>query len=232
MIIISYPKSGRTWLARMLSNYYGYYFAEKDFSKKGLKLITQGKMGPTNWITTFHEIDLDRLNELKKIYNKKIVYLIRDPRDCLTSYYFYKIYHKQNKINMIFHWLKINTFKKKFMEDTLNSWKVHVNTYIGTADYVVKYEDLLDKSQGNCANSLCEIIENVDRSKLEKVIENFRFENITGRQHGEEDKTAFARKGIKGDWLNYFNKKGYKKLIKETLGQELVQYGYEQDLNW
>ncbi len=57
------------------------------------------------------------------------------------------------------------------------------------------------------------------------------FEVVTGRKQGEEDITAHQRKGIVGDWKNYFSDR-VKDEFKKRFGDVLIQTGYEQDLNW
>lgn len=232
MIVISFPKSGRTWLSYMLSDYYDFFYAKKHFSARGLKLLEEGKLKPSNWVTTFHKIDVNILNRLKKTYDKKVIYLLRDPRDCLTSFYFYKIYHKKNFTVKLYYWLKINGFKKKFIKKTLEDWKNHVNTYLKEADVLIRYEDLLDETQGKPVECLSGIIDNVDKDKLKNVLEKYSFKNSTGRQPGDGLKSSFARKGIKGDWINYFNSESHKKTMKDVIGKDLVRFNYEKDENW
>lgn len=57
------------------------------------------------------------------------------------------------------------------------------------------------------------------------------FEKITGRRAGIEDKNHHFRKGVPGDWRNYFTT-SHKVWFKEHYQGLLEKLGYEQDLNW
>ena len=59
-----------------------------------------------------------------------------------------------------------------------------------------------------------------------------RFERLTGgRKRGQEDLAAHERKGVAGDWRNYFSER-VTLAFKARYGGLLVATGYEQDLNW
>ncbi len=47
----------------------------------------------------------------------------------------------------------------------------------------------------------------------------------------KETLTSDNRKGIVGDWINYFDER-IKRTFKEEAGQTLIDIGYEKDLNW
>jgi hypothetical protein len=52
-----------------------------------------------------------------------------------------------------------------------------------------------------------------------------------GRLHGEEDQRNHYRKGVSGDWRNYFTPK-VKDAFKERYAGLLSRLGYEADENW
>lgn len=74
----------------------------------------------------------------------------------------------------------------------------------------------------------CEI--NVD-PQVSYIIEDNWFINETGRAPGTEDVFAHQRKGIAGDWKNYFTSQ-IKDEFKKRFGNPLIQTGYENDTNW
>ena len=71
----------------------------------------------------------------------------------------------------------------------------------------------------------------ISRNQLNEVIIKNQFKNTTGRNPGEEDITKHNRKGIQGDWKNYFTPE-ITKLFKEKYGEHLVSTGYEKNINW
>ena len=96
---------------------------------------------------------------------------------------------------------------------------------------IIRYEDLIrdEKHEFNSLLSYLEI--NEDPDMLNRIIENNSFKSVSGRNPGDEDVSKHQRKGISGDWENYFSPR-VKDYFKENLGQELIDTGYEDDLNW
>jgi hypothetical protein len=59
-----------------------------------------------------------------------------------------------------------------------------------------------------------------------------RFEVQTkGRERGQEDMTSHYRKGIAGDWANYFTRQ-HAEAFDERFGDLLVRLGYETNSDW
>jgi lipopolysaccharide transport system ATP-binding protein len=71
----------------------------------------------------------------------------------------------------------------------------------------------------------------LDRAHFTRVVMAHRFERLTGRQPGDEDVTSHERKGVAGDWRNYFDS-DLKDAFKQRFGQTLIRTGYEADLAW
>ncbi|NOZ52527.1 MAG: sulfotransferase domain-containing protein [Gammaproteobacteria bacterium] len=70
---------------------------------------------------------------------------------------------------------------------------------------------------------------------LHASIAQHSFEIMTGRTRGVDGPIVrncyFIRKGISGDWKNYFNDK-LRKQFKASLGQYLIDYGWAVDNTW
>lgn len=66
---------------------------------------------------------------------------------------------------------------------------------------------------------------------LSKIIKKNDFEKISGRKRGEEDRMNHYRKGVSGDWKNYFTDV-HKNYFKIHYGESLIKIGYETGLNW
>lgn len=205
-----------------------YYNANKWLSDIGKRLIRTGMLLPTNWVIGFYEIQMEEITTIKQRYAKKIVCLIRTPRDCLASLYFYRVYHKTGILGALRRWFSVNIMKKRFVVQTLRNWRKHVEDYHGFADEIIRYEDLID----DCFGALKSLISPEDTEKLRNVVERNSFEAITGRKPGKEQKDAFARKGIIGDWRNHFDQPKYRAIIKDIVGKDLIRFGYQTDMTW
>ena len=89
----------------------------------------------------------------------------------------------------------------------------------------MRYEDL----HQDCFNELEKISRflnlSVQKSKLEKIVEDNSFEKRTKRKKGEENKGNHNRKGIIGDYKSMFNATQLKS-INIMLGDALERMGY------
>lgn len=96
---------------------------------------------------------------------------------------------------------------------------------------LVRYEELVADEFGVFVQIMdyCNI--RVPPNHLRRVVAHNSFAAMTGRNAGDEDIMAHQRKGIVGDWRNYFTDT-IKAEFKEQFGQTLIITGYETDLNW
>ncbi len=92
--IISYPKCGRTWLRLLLGKYLQQHFGlAEDATMLELHALTSSLPGQPR--VDFSHDDLPQLkpaadidHDKRRYRGKKVVFLVRDPRDVLVSYYF------------------------------------------------------------------------------------------------------------------------------------------------
>ena len=165
--------------------------------------------------------------------------VIRDLRDTLVSAYFsIKLSHpivdprlahgrsvlqalspEEGMIYLMDEWL-------------INSARIQIS-WLEAGEPLIRYEDLLEHDLDILERVLldeCQLP--VSRERLREVILSSRFDRLTKRRkRGHEDVMAHARKGIAGDWRNYFSDR-VKQSFKTRYGGLLVATGYEQDLSW
>ena len=96
---------------------------------------------------------------------------------------------------------------------------------------LVRYEDLIanELPQFEKIVAHCEI--DVSPAQLREIVGRNSFLSRAGRQPGEDDVASHYRKGISGDWQNYFTPQ-IKEEFKRQFGQVLIETDYEKDLNW
>ncbi|MEM9388421.1 MAG: sulfotransferase domain-containing protein [Pseudomonadota bacterium] len=82
--------------------------------------------------------------------------------------------------------------------DFVRRWADHPSAHY------VRYEDLNRETAPTLAKLLCSIGHELPEKHVQEVVDSFSFQRVTGRAPGVEDKGAFMRKGIVGDWENYF----------------------------
>jgi len=96
VFLVSYPRSGNTWLRNII--------AEIIYGESGTKLGDVGKYIPDIGKYNVDEMDLKfpRVIKSHDTYNetyRRVIYIIRDPRDVILSYY---KYHSQLKYSSTF----------------------------------------------------------------------------------------------------------------------------------
>jgi hypothetical protein len=96
----------------------------------------------------------------------------------------------------------------------------------------VRYEDLLERPYREVGRLLGFLGVDARESVVERCVDSASFEKLSrGRERGEEDPSSFYRKGIAGDWKNYFTEED-RRVFKEEAGELLIRLGYEEDLDW
>ncbi|HNB60659.1 MAG TPA: sulfotransferase [Phycisphaerales bacterium] len=98
--------------------------------------------------------------------------------------------------------------------------------------YCVRYEDMVADPVACVRNLLSWLEVETTDDFVHGIVEECRFEKFSeGRPRGEADPKAEWRKGIIGDWRNYFTEDD-KAMFKRMAGGLLVELGYAKDLNW
>jgi hypothetical protein len=165
--------------------------------------------------------------------------MIRDLRDTLVSGYFsIKISHpimdapmEQTRETLV------SSSQEDGMLLLMRKWLFHSaliqQSWLETGEPLIRYEDMLENDVEILEQVLidqCKLP--VDRTVFRKIVVNNRFERLSrGRQRGQEEVTSHVRKGVAGDWQNYFTEP-MKNEFKQLYGELLIATGYEQDNNW
>ena len=98
--IVSYPKCGRTWLRIMMQKYLElsgaslHYYNDKSLLGISGERVIKFEHDKGNWVPAPLRIDELTFNE-QKYAGKKVVFLVRDPRDVLVSSWYHLKYREQ-----------------------------------------------------------------------------------------------------------------------------------------
>lgn len=168
--------------------------------------LVSGAVYPTVYVTKeqFHSV------VLPDDYRKFII--IRDLRDTLISGYFSIRYSHAVIDERLARWrerLEAMTVEEGLLM-LLDEWlpmSARIQkSWLEAGEACIRYEDLLAQDSEILETVLidhCELP--VNRERLREIVMANRFENLTGgRKPGEENRMAHERKGIAGDWKNYF----------------------------
>jgi Sulfotransferase domain len=247
IFVAGLPKSGTSWLKKMICSYQGYQevmipeansyeishsgshnfdLPDDTFSRFANKLVVL----KLHVHGSEHNINLLKNNQIPFI----IIY--RDLRDVAVSYYFYVKQTPWHSEHKLYKNLCIEDGLKLFANSLLipyvrwiESWENNANSSL---KLILRYEDLLVNSEAELLNVAkhCNLDSSV--SKITEIVTVNSFANLSGgRNKGNESQNSFFRKGIAGDWKNHFTP-SVKSIYKEKIGEFLIKFKYENDLSW
>lgn len=252
LYVIGFPKSGNTWLARLLSDITNSkIYVESDNDKINNSENSDDKNG--NYV--IHKIHV--INDLDKVLKSKKVYIVRDPRAVIVSGFFHNyrnISEERIKSNIIYKllfdleiqnlsksWNKtLAHFKNLFLIrlkgnflffPKVNSWSSHVKHWTHFNDVViVRYEDLLDNTFMELKRILDELNIIYNNEELIKVIENQSFSKKKKEflEKGDTENAKFLRSGDKESWRKLLTHKLQKK-IEISHKEMMKKFGYQTE---
>ena len=179
------------------------------------------------------------VKKIRKLFpDSKIIQLVRDGRDVLTSgTYDWLLKDAEGTDRYRYHVDREDGFElKRFFDDAIiekwaNNWCETIDSFRGSkADAQVRYESM-KKDFPKEINRIVQAI-GADPKGVEAASKKVTFEQMTGRREGDASQpTAKARKGVVGDWKGHFTKADGE-LFDSICGKQLVELGYEPDRSW
>jgi len=269
--LASYPKSGNTWVRSLLSAYY--YSKNGNFNFELLKNIDvypqqkyfDVKIDKPGEINSYWDISQEKIISKKKIkilkthnsllalngknftkpqYTLGIVYIVRDPRNVITSLKNHYDLDYQQSLDFMLN-------EKKYLYDIqenkdyadfhfLSSWSNHYKSWINNSFFkkmVIKYEDLENNTYKTLKNliiyinNLQQINEKIDEVKINNCIKTTNFEILKHKEKKEgfpenvysqktKKKIDFFHLGSKNKWREVVPKEFHEKInniFKEDL---------------
>lgn len=212
----------------------------KHFIDENANLV-QGLIYPTLYISkdSFEDV----ISRPNNITDYKIFVVIRDLRDLLVSLYF----SEKNSHASGFKWVDRHRASMKNMgvetglmflledENGLCKQAERQASWLNKSTIfkhkIFKYEDLVEDDHKMMSKVLkyCNI--KVEPDHFNMVMKNNSFEALAGRKRGKENINHHYRKGVAGDWQNYFTPK-LKDEFKKRYNHILVAGGYEKNDRW
>ncbi|MEL7499102.1 MAG: sulfotransferase domain-containing protein [Planctomycetota bacterium] len=180
------------------------------------------------------------VNEIRTLFPEaKIIHLVRDGRDVLTSGTFdwlLKDAEGTDRHEFYFNPIPGMKLERFFDAAVIKKWVANwcetVDVFADSpADYQVTYEAMKEDMAGALSGVFETLgVDHYDHLCIE-CEEATTFEAMSGRPPGDEDPTAKARKGIVGDWKNYFTLADGE-LFDALAGEQMAAAGYESNSDW
>ena len=227
VFIVSDPKSGNTWVRFLLAHVLA---PEKQISFRNIEDYvpniykssrTLEEREGRRYIKTHHPC--------YDLY-PKTVYIYRDGRDALVSYYHYATGKK------VFEGSFADFIFSPFVEQ-FSSWKKHVSGALDFASehpdriLMLQYEEMLRQPLA-CAVRVTAFLElGCDERTIAKAVEKSSFDQLkrVEQTFGGENlikPLTFFRSGKSGQWQEYFSPEVYDRYVEEN-GATLLRLGYQ-----
>jgi hypothetical protein len=235
------PKTGTTWMLKMIESIPGYHEVG-NFNGE----IARYHTVQAGDVVHGHDWLSPELAEILDRNAIRVVLMIRDPRDQLIS----RVFHIRRVQDHAWH----ERLKAVSMEEAISLCIEGGDGVPGTRTMIeltqtwldnrinivyVRYEELLAEPVKEFHRVVDYLGIEMTDALVESIVARNQFERLaTGkkfwkesRKQGQADPNSHFRKGITGDWQNYFNE-DLKQKFKEAAGDKLIELGYEKDMNW
>jgi hypothetical protein len=240
MYIVGYPRSGNTWLCYLLAYSLNAEYDDLDDPGVHPRSQAQRRYVKGGLDHASHQARVGRVLKTHALHlegqqDGPVVYLARDGRDVMVSYYFYKHdFGRQaasgGPLQRILQAVGIRRLRtssfSSFVRKYAPDWANHARTWLDRGPAaIVRYEDLHADAQQALADLCAKLDVQVAPQILGQAVELFSFSRLSGRQPGQENADAFFRKGIVGDWQSHFSEAD-RAYFDQVAGEVLERLGY------
>ena len=231
-LLVSYPKSGNTWLKFMLAHALTGVAATFDATEDAI-----GTVGGRTDVPALLPGGGRILKSLEAFSTGvrapgPVVYVVRDGRDVAVSYY-------QQLVRKGLNPGAFSSYLPRFVAgevDGYGPWGAHVTSWLDrrvTRErrlLTIRYEDLLEDPLGGLQQTLEFLGATVDAEVVEAAVEANRFEQMRRREtdsafHAKQGDKFFVRRGIAGEWRETFSEADTA-LFDRAFGAVLDRLGY------
>ncbi|MEN1967125.1 sulfotransferase domain-containing protein [Lentibacillus sp. N15] len=229
--LVAYPKSGNNFLLFLVAMLL--YRKKIDWATKG-ELIQNASKEPIENLPSPHLVWSHA--SFNPTY-PKVIYLVRDPRDVVISYYYhFKKYYNDNR--------DFATFFQAFTEGRIGPglWSTNIDSWLNNQEKVengfllVKYEDLLEDTFKeakriinflNLDRSEQEITEAVNWSSFDnmRALEQKQQIHLKGDTQSVNTNFPFVREGKANKWKSVLST-AQEEQMNQTFHKTLTRLGY------
>ena len=227
LVVTEYPKSGGTWLTSMLGTLFNWPcrdiyvregFSQFDISKHPWYRDASALDFPERCVVKSHELPESGLID----FDATFIHLYRDGRDVTVSKYFFeKQFLVRNEI--------VASFEKSFpdfVSATAAEWAAYVRSWTKGNAIQVAYEALLRDTATTLARVVSEIPgAAASRDEIAGAVAANTKARLSASLADTFKHNTFVRKGVEGDWRNYFSDEDTR-VFESLAGAELTVLGY------
>lgn len=185
---------------------------------------------------------------LRQIYpDAYYVQIVRDPRDVIVSHHFHayrlkewNFFGDEEKAKRVQERIQAgetvghDLLDEVALQRTLRNWMetqrcgIDAGELFANRYYMFRYEDLLIAPDVHLRTIFDIIGLPLGGDEIADIVDRYSFEKMSrGRLAGQEDTSSFFRKGISGDWKNYFTDT-QNLLVLERAADLMAHFGYSR----
>ena len=241
--IVSYPKSGNTWVRFMLMNLMSP--DEASFLNMDDRIPSIYRT-PASRLVEYPRPRIIKSHEYLHPRYPRVIYIVRDPRAVVVSLWHYRV-----KTRYIPESYPIHQYVKRFLAGRLDdgldipSWQEHVGGWWGARQFspdflLLRYEDMLDDPSGHIRRIARFMGIDADDDTIARAARNSSFDNMQKleKQAGRAWQAMaqsrmdrlFIRRGDSQSWRDELDPDSIR-LIEESWGDTMALFGYKTSLS-
>jgi hypothetical protein len=227
--IISYPKSGRTWLRVLIGKAICLkYGLPDDLMLDSYKLTAAAGLLRAQFTHDYSEIvtgiPYDALPTQRSEYaGKKVIFIARDVKDVLVSSYFQATKRTGKFDGSISSFIRTDRFGVKKVVTFYNIW--HNNRHVPDEFILLSYEEMHRNPADALIKTLCVLgADGIDRATVEQAVEFARFDHMKKMEMDGTFDDPKMRPGDANDKESFKVRKGKVGGYREYLGEEDIRF--------
>ncbi len=238
VFLTSYPRSGNTWTRFLIGNLV--------YEREAVTFLTIERLVPDMYKSSdrvLRALTRPRIVKSHECFDpryKKVIYIVRDPRDVAISNY-----HWELKLRSIREGYPIEEFVPRWMEPQfwprIGSWSDHVTSWLSTrlgkeGFILLRYEDLKNDPHTELTRVAEFVGITLTQERLNRAIELSSAENMRRMEQTESAKWVatiltrqdkpFVRSATSGGWKTVLPEKTLA-YIEQHWGHLMQSLGYE-----
>lgn len=235
IILAAHPKVGSTWIRFLMCNLLS--LLEKNGELVDFNLLNEimisfgdGKL-KNKWEYSIPRIVKTHLKYYPIFRKKRIIFMLRDPRDVMISYYHFLKAQKKPKYHFKDAKKKVDYQENftnfiQYPECGFKSFFKHYNSWKNKADIIIKYEDFKKRPFKELSILLKKLKLNIDHNTIKEAIRRSEIKYVRRMDNKERHSNLkkfkngfkFTRDGSIEQWKKFYNKQQLKifEYYKET----------------
>lgn len=261
IFVVGFPKSGNTWLAKMLCQVFNAELVDDDPNQ--LEINARLENNPSQIKVVKSHFLPEQLLNTYKTPKYRVFYIFRDFRDVSVSAWFYfsgmkkrvlrldepykdVVVNLKNPKKYRSNRVQFKNFVHGLSENGLpnlpqfSTWQNHIDIWQkwgaepGKRLYSLTYADLRTDTHGQLSAGIEALgLEGLKINPVQLAVEKEKFKSLKRFYHeqNQQSNASFLRAGVVGDWKNYFHD-GIAKGISHQVISKLIDLGFEPDDSW